>query len=193
MKVNIDGAEYDAAIHPTYNRYAASACGMIFSQPALSRKGMSKSSIAPRAEHWVCVSQFVVQAKYTPPYKKFRITQDGFTKIVSAHRFILECWDSVQPRKIVVRHLDGNPLNNNLKNLKYGTVKENVDDAFKHNGNYAEGTRNGRSKLTEDDVREIRNRYDSGERLSKISVDYPHITTVSVKNAAKRITWIHVD
>lgn len=193
MKINVDGVDYEVKVHPIFDCYASSESGLIFTRPALSRRGLPRSSPSIRANHWVCISQFIVQAKYTPPYKKIRITQDGFTKLASAHRFILECWDSIQPRKIVVRHLDGNSLNNTLSNLKYGTVKENVDDAFKHNGNYAEGTRNGRSKLTEDDVREIRRRYDCGELLSKISVDYPHITNVSVKNAAKRITWIHVD
>lgn len=54
---------------------------------------------------------------------------------------MLECWVGVRPRSQVARHLDGNSLHNELSNLKYGTVKENVEDAFMHTGNYAEGAK----------------------------------------------------
>lgn len=32
----------------------------------------------------------------------------------------------------VVRHLDGNPLNNHIENLRWGTVRENVYDTIEH-------------------------------------------------------------
>src|SRR5690606_3165342 len=97
----------------------------------------------------------------------------GQTKLVSVHRFMLECWVGVRPRSIVVRHLDGNSLHNELDNLAYGTVKQNVEDAFRHAGNYAEGIKNGRARLTEDDVRAIRARFDAGEPVPSICRDYP--------------------
>lgn len=59
------------------------------------------------------------------------------------------------PEKPHVRHLNGNPLNNKPKNLVWGTPKENGEDKVRH-GTSVKGSRNGNSKLTEDQVREIR-------------------------------------
>jgi hypothetical protein len=177
MEIEVDGMTVNVATHPVFTCYATSTDGRVFCRPAVSRRGLPRSGPA---------------AKYTPPYRKCRVTQGGSTKLVSVHRFMLECWQGIQPRNVVVRHLDGKSLNNSLANLKYGTVKENVDDAFRHNGNYAEGSRNGRAKLTESDVLAIRSRYEAGEEINSVAVDYPRVHKMSVFNAAKRITWAHI-
>jgi hypothetical protein len=52
-------------------------------------------------------------------------------------------------------HRDDNPLNNKIENLRWGTRKENADDA-RRNGRVADRERHGRSKLTEVQVRDIR-------------------------------------
>ncbi|MFW6015287.1 MAG: HNH endonuclease [bacterium] len=57
-----------------------------------------------------------------------------------------------------VRHLNGIPDDNRLKNLKYGTRKENVQDSIKH-GTALIGSKNGQSKLTKKEVIEIRSKY----------------------------------
>lgn len=192
MEIEVDGMTVNVATHPVFTCYATSTDGRVFCRPALSRRGRPRTGPSPRADHWVEVSQFVVQPKHTPPYRKFRATQNGNTKLLSVHRFMLECWEGVKPRTLVVRHLDGNSLNNALSNLQYGTVKQNVEDAFRHNGNYAEGSRNGRARLTESDVMTIRSRFDSGESIAVIARSYPQVNKVSVSNAAKRITWRHL-
>jgi len=192
MQITINGEPVSVRLHPIYTHYAASRDGRIYTQPAIRLPGLPRTGPRPRAEHWVEVSQFTVQSKHTPPYKKFRITQDGITKLASVHRFMLECWVGIRPRSQVARHLDGVPTHNELGNLKYGTVQENVEDAFRHIGNYAEGVRNGRARLTEADVLAIRRRFDSGESVASIRHDYPRVTCVSVANAAKRKTWAHL-
>ena len=53
------------------------------------------------------------------------------------------------------RHMDGNPSNNTLSNLKYGTRSENEQDKKRH-GTYHWGENNHRAKLTEEQVIEIR-------------------------------------
>lgn len=192
MIIEVDSQSIEVAQHPVFSYYATSRDGRVFTRPAVRRKGLSRSGPVPRADHWVEVSQFTVQSKYTPPYRKCRVTQDGQTKIVSVHRFMLECWVGVRPRSQVTRHLDGDSLHNDLDNLAYGTVKENVEDALRHTGNYAEGAKNGRARLSADDVRAIRRRYDDGEPAASICHDYPHVTKNSVANAAKRLTWSHI-
>jgi hypothetical protein len=56
--------------------------------------------------------------------------------------------------------LDGNPANNNVENLAWGTAKENAHDRKLHGTQkYGGGMR--LAKLTEDEVREI---YESGSK-----------------------------
>lgn len=39
----------------------------------------------------------------------------------------------------VVRHLDDDPLNNHVSNLRWGTLKENAQDAIRHGRNFQAG------------------------------------------------------
>ncbi|WP_371666014.1 HNH endonuclease [Streptomyces sp. NBC_01241] len=54
-----------------------------------------------------------------------------------------------------VAHGDGNPANNHKDNLRWATAKENASDKYLH-GTVPRGESTHNSKLTEDDVREIR-------------------------------------
>lgn len=56
----------------------------------------------------------------------------------------------------LVRHLDGDNTNNNLSNLKWGTLSENMYDRVAHGRNDTGGEKNGRAKLTKEQVDQIR-------------------------------------
>lgn len=71
------------------------------------------------------------------------------------HILVCETFISSRPDGMQVRHLDSDTSNNRLDNLQWGTPKENCEDQIK-TGNRAYGSRHGISKLTEDDVRWIR-------------------------------------
>jgi hypothetical protein len=58
------------------------------------------------------------------------ITLCGATHFI--HCLLLTVFVSPRPEGLVCRHLDGNPLNNNLSNLSWGTPRENYDDVIKH-------------------------------------------------------------
>jgi plasmid maintenance system antidote protein VapI len=59
------------------------------------------------------------------------------------------------------RHLDGDPMNNRVENLTWGTRAENMHDRTRH-GTDNGGERNQWAKLTNDQVVEIRERYIAG-------------------------------
>ncbi len=71
------------------------------------------------------------------------------------HHLVLETYREPRPIGKVCRHLDGDKLNNNLSNLKWGTYKDNAADSKKH-GTFICGEKQGLSKLTWDDVGFIR-------------------------------------
>ena len=82
---------------------------------------------------------------------------DGFgtKKYHLLHRIILStfCGPSAD---LDVRHLDGNPLNNKLSNLQYGTPLQNASDREAH-GRHRKGESVVKAKLNWDDVQAIRN------------------------------------
>ena len=65
-----------------------------------------------------------------------RIDRKGYAyvriagKICRIHRMLAAAF--IGPSDMLVRHLDGNPLNNTLSNLRYGTPKENSEDRIAH-------------------------------------------------------------
>lgn len=61
-----------------------------------------------------------------------------------------------------IRHLDGNPSNNRVKNLKIGDRSENNRDRTCH----------GKNKLTREQVSEARTRYSSGESGLKLAAEF---------------------
>lgn len=72
------------------------------------------------------------------------------------HQLVLEAFVGQRPDGLECRHIDGNPTNNNLGNLEYGTPKENSIDKVRH-GTVIRGEKSKASKLTDADVLEIRN------------------------------------
>lgn len=58
-------------------------------------------------------------------------------------------------------HIDGDPTNNNLRNLRWGTRESNCADKIRH-GTHSRGERSGNAKLTAEKVSEIRSKYAAG-------------------------------
>lgn len=58
--------------------------------------------------------------------KYLRVNLSGKTRRV--HQLVLEAFVGPCPANHVVMHIDDNPTNNKLTNLKYGTQKENQED-----------------------------------------------------------------
>ena len=48
------------------------------------------------------------------------------------HALVMESFEGPRPSGAEIRHLNGNPLDNRLSNLRYGTKSENMLDAVRH-------------------------------------------------------------
>lgn len=70
------------------------------------------------------------------------------------HRLVLRAFVGEPVGGQLARHLDGNPENNRVSNLAWGTPADNGEDAARHGSQ--RGSSNPRSKLTEQDVYAIR-------------------------------------
>lgn len=65
-------------------------------------------------------------------YAHFNARKNGRTKTLWVHIVMMEAFVGPRPENNDIRHLDGNPSNNSLENLSYGTRAQNIGDAKKH-------------------------------------------------------------
>lgn len=91
-------------------------------------------------------------------YVAVKLYKNKKSKAYYIHRLVLSHFNRDPNNKEEGRHIDGDTRNNKLRNLEWGTHKENEEDKLRH-GTNAVGSRNGLSKLTEQQVIEIRELY----------------------------------
>lgn len=59
------------------------------------------------------------------PYISSMLVGNGKNKRIYIHRLVAEAFLEEKPGRLIVNHLDGNKLNNNVNNLEWCTTKEN--------------------------------------------------------------------
>ena len=135
---------------PGFPNYSITRTGRVFSKP---RKNTRGSNLPGK---WL-----------KPGYHPFGYPQAGlrkqekcYTKLI--HRLVLETFVGPCPPGMECRHLDGNPSNNSLKNLCWGTRLENMQDAARQ-GAMKRGEEHWKAKMTAVKVRRIRKLYSAGK------------------------------
>ncbi len=88
-------------------------------------------------------------------YHEVTLIVEGRRSTRTVHRAVLETFMGLRGEGEVCRHGDGDPANNALSNLSWGTPKQNADDRARH-GRTAKGTLLPFAKLTPTLVRQIR-------------------------------------
>ena len=84
----------------------------------------------------------------------------------------------------VTRHKCANPLCINSDHLEFGSYKDNAIDSIKH------GT--SQAKLCEEDVNEIRKKYDGKDYDCKYFSEKYNVSQSAIRHVVKRITWKHI-
>jgi hypothetical protein len=65
-------------------------------------------------------------------YLRATIRHGSFRKVRLVHQLVAMAFYGPTPDGMEIMHLDGNPSNANLSNLKHGTHSENMKDAIRH-------------------------------------------------------------
>ena len=109
------------------------------------------------------VDWFKMRPVPTPPYGRLVIGLRRDRKLFRPYlsRIVLTVFVGPCPDGLEGCHNDGDLKNNALTNLRWDTPKSNQRDRERH-GRTSRGARNGRAKLTEDTVQEIRRLYLEG-------------------------------
>lgn len=122
-------------------------------------------------------------------YQCVDLCVDGTKHDVRIHRLVAFTFLGAPPVPgLEVRHLDGNPANNHVSNLKWGTAVENMADQVAH-GTSNHGERNPAAKLTEADVLDIREQ----QGVSHVGMARRYgVSETAIRKIRTGATWGHV-
>lgn len=90
------------------------------------------------------------------------LTVGGRGRTLAVHRLVALAFIGHPERGQELCHNDGNPSNNVVTNLRWDTSKGNKADMILH-GTRITGAKNHQTKLTEDQVHEIKYRFSKGD------------------------------
>ena len=99
------------------------------------------------------------------------------------HQLVMRTFVGEPPEGMEVLHKNGDPTDNRLCNLRYGSRTENILDVYRQGGMWR--------KLSIDDVKEIRIRLESGEHGKDIANSF-HVTetTISSIKCGRTFSWL---
>ncbi len=165
---------------PNFPGYAVSDDGQVMSCKLTSSQRFSPQWKLRKTNHTGSKREYI----------NVTLTMQGSQYSFGVHSLVLRAFVSARPTGMEARHLDGNPHNNNLNNLQWGTPKENREDMHIHKTDSV-GTRNSQAKITEEVVKTIRQRRKEGVKIITLSEDY-QISYSHTKRILRKINWKHL-
>ncbi len=117
-------------------------------------------------------------------YSLVRIRNDEGFIDRTVHSLVAEAFIGLCPIGMIVRHKDGDPSNNCLSNLSYGTYSQNLFDRVDH-GTFG-------MKLTVRKVKIIRGLYKIGFKVNRLAEMFS-VTRNVIYKVTRRHTWAFVD
>jgi len=163
---------------PGFSGYVLTSSGVVYSV----RRRKQKPTVPFRALRFM---------RHSGGYPQVNMRARGKGHIKAVHRLVAELFLPPKlPEDAVVRHLDGNPENNDVSNLAWGTQADNHADSVRH-GTVASGERNGQAKVTEADIPKIRFLHASGVALAIIAKAFG-LEPSSIRSITTRENWSSV-
>jgi hypothetical protein len=109
------------------------------------------------------------------------LRRDGKGHEKKVHRLVIEAFGPPRPEGAICCHRDGDPANNHIDNLYWGTHAENTADMIRH-GRGPRGERSHSAKIDAATVGLIRQRRTEGKTLvaigAEFGLDVSHISRI---------------
>ena len=127
----------------------------------------------------------------TTGYNEIILTKNYKQKSYKLHRLLMITFCPVENMEnLVVNHIDGNPLNNDLTNLEWCTISENTQHAIRTGLINSDPEQCNLSKLNWKTVNEIRKKYghDRQKTLTEIGEEYG-VGRQTISNILNNVSW----
>lgn len=115
-------------------------------------------------------------------YKRVTLSNNGNKKSFSIHRLVAIAFIPNPNNLPEVNHKDGNKLNNYYTNLEWLTSKDNIKHSFNNGLSDYKGERNGRAKISNMTISDIRKDFSEGIKRKDLSlkynISYSHIVSI---------------
>lgn len=121
-------------------------------------------------------------------YGIYTLSKDRHSVTRKSHRLVAQAFIENPNNFPDVNHIDGNKLNNNIENLEWVTVKQNIDHAVKLGLRNSKGVHNYGCILEEKQVLEI---YKSNSSCSVLSKIYG-VSKLAINRIKIGKTWGHI-
>lgn len=161
--------------------YAITRDGQVWSKPRKSSRGQEPG-------RWL--TNTVQSNGYA--YTHFNV--NGKQKHFRLAGLILLSFVGPCPSGMQCRHLDGDKKNNHLSNLKWGTPKENIQDAIQHGTHCSlrRGDESNRSILCTEQVQVIFHAYHDGAATQPELADAFNVSDVHISRIVNKKSWSHL-
>jgi len=125
----------------------------------------------------------------TTGYMKISRRNNGKKETYQIHVLMLNAFVGPCPPGLECRHLNGNKLDNRWpENLTWGTHAQNMEDRIFH-GTDNGGERNGRSRLTQTEVNDIRSRTDYYGLNRHLAMEFG-VSRATIIRIRSGVTWV---
>lgn len=123
-------------------------------------------------------------------YRQVALHLDGRLRSKRVHRLVCEAAWGPCPEGMECRHLNGDRADNRAENLAWGLPADNYRDQIEH-GRAARGLSHGQSRLTDDQVADIRRMRQAGMSGPEIAKRFG-IRKQTVYQIASGQRWRHI-
>jgi hypothetical protein len=164
---------------PGFPAYQIGTNGVLWSR--------SGNQYKPLLDRWVQVKG----EQHQDGYLRATLGSGPGKRRVLIHDLVLELFIGPHPDGKECRHFNGNPADNRLLNLWWGTPAENAADKRRH-GTLPIGSRVASSKLTEADVTEIHRLVTEGQTHREIAKNFG-IHHSRICRIIRSKEWAHVE
>lgn len=123
-------------------------------------------------------------------YRRVHVSHNGKSYKFLVHRLVAEAFIDNPERLPVVNHKDGNKLNNNKNNLEWISYSGNLSHAYRTGLRSSDGELNNMSKLTVQQVKEIRSLYEKrGKNNSNTLAKAYGVNPKTILNIVRGKSW----
>ena len=155
---------------------------------------ISSNGRVRRLKGYMCVKHRLLKLQRWGQYPCVELCKNGLRRTHNIHDLMLTSFFGPRPPDMICRHLDGDPTNNEIDNLIWGTQSANLIDSMQHGTRFQpdnRGQRQWKAKLTDTDVIAIKKLLISGISQRQIAQQFNvHPTTISCIAVGK--TWRHI-